>query len=165
MKDRLRSQKGRRRLLGAGEGFPHPTKRLVQRSRSKILYPTNFLLHTDSQPHPRLSTQKIGKSSRRVAVIFKGMFVLKLKATCRRSTIRKKREKLGQKHNFRTRLISRLELKKADYSTCANKEKLMTDIDADKLALMSDCPFLMCVFTFLPMKCYLYDNQDSFRPV
>ena len=73
------------------------------------------------------------------------MFVLKLKAKCTRSTVRKKREKLGQKHNFKTRLISRLELKKADYSACANKEKLMIDIDTDKLALISDCPFLMCV--------------------
>ena len=27
-----------------------------------------------------------------------------------------------------------------------NKEKLMTDIDTDKLALISDSPFLMCVF-------------------
>ena len=66
--------------------------------------------------------------------------------------------KLGQKRNFRTRLILRLELKKADYSACANKEKLMTDIDTDKLALISDCPFLMCVFTFLSMKCYFYDS-------
>ena len=56
MKDKLRSQKGRRRLLGAGEGFPQPTKRPVQRSRSQIPYPTNFLLHTDSQLHPRLSS-------------------------------------------------------------------------------------------------------------
>ena len=86
------------------------------------------------------------------------MFVLKLKAKCTRSTVRKKREKLGQKHNFKTSLISRLELKKADYSVCADKEKLMTDIDTDKLALISDFPFLMCVFMFLPMKCYLYDS-------
>ena len=84
---------------------------------------------------------------------------MKLKAKCTRSTVRKKREKLGQKHNLRTRLISRLELKKADYSACADKEKLMIDMDTDiKLALISDCPFLMCVFTFLPMKCYLYDS-------
>ena len=66
--------------------------------------------------------------------------------------------KIGTKYNFRTRLILRLELKKADYSACANKEKLMTDIDTDKMALISDCPFLMCVFTFLSMKCYLYDS-------
>ena len=32
------------------------------------------------------------------------------------------------------------------YSACVNKEKLMTDIDTDKLALISDCPFLMSVF-------------------
>ena len=157
MKDKLRSQKGRRRLLGAGEGFPL-TKRPVQRSRSQILYPTNFLLHTDSQLHPRLSSQKEGKSFKRVGGVFERMFVLKLKAKCTRSTVRKKREILGQKHNFRTRLISRLELKKADYSACANKEKLMTDIDTDKLALISDCPFLMCVITFLSMKCYFYDS-------
>ena len=66
--------------------------------------------------------------------------------------------KFGTKRNFRTRLILRLELKKADYSACANKEKLMTDIDTDKLALISDCPFLMCVLTFLSMKCYFYDS-------
>ena len=83
---------------------------------------------------------------------------MKLKAKCTRSTVRKKREKLGQKHNFRIRLILRLELKKADYSACVNKEKLMTDIDTDKLGLISDCPFLMCVLTFLSMKCYLYDS-------
>ena len=58
-------------------------------------------------------------------------------------------------------LISRLELKKADYFACADKEKLMTDIDTDKLALISDCPFLKCVFRFLPMKCYLYDSQEQ----
>ena len=86
------------------------------------------------------------------------MFVLKLKAKCTLSTVRKKRENLGQKHNFKTRLISRLELKKADYSACANEEKLMIDIDTDKMALISDCPFLMCVFMFLPMKRYLYDS-------
>ena len=157
MKDKLRSQKGRRRLLGAGEGFPL-TKRPVQRSRSQILYPTNFLLHTDSQLHPRLSSQKKGKSFKRVGGVFERMFVLKLKDKCTRSTVRKKRENLGQKRNFRTRLILRLELKKADYSACANKEKLMTDIDTDKLALISDCPFLMCVLTFLSMKCYFYDS-------
>ena len=157
MKDKLRSQKGRRRLLGAGEGFPL-TKRPVQRSRSQILYPTNFLLHTDSQLHPRLSSQKKGKSFKRVGGVFERMFVLKLKAKCTRSTVRKKRENLGQKRNFRTRLILRLELKKAYYSACANKEKLMTDIDTDKLALISDCPFLMCVLTFLSMKCYFYDS-------
>ena len=83
---------------------------------------------------------------------------MKLKAKCTRSTVRKKREKLGQKHNFKTRLISRLELKKADYFPCANEEKLMTDIDTDKMALISDCPFLMCVLTFLSMKCYFYDS-------
>ena len=91
MKDKLRSQKGRRRLLGAGEGFPL-TKRPVQRSRSQILYPTNFLLHTDSQLHPRLSSQKEGKSFKRVGGVFERMFVLKLKAKCTRSTVRKKRE-------------------------------------------------------------------------
>ena len=156
MKDKLRSQKGRRRLLGAGKGFPQPTKRPVRRSRGQILYPTNFLLHTDSQLHPRLSSQKKGKSFKRVGGVFERMFVLKLKAKCIRSTVRKKRENLGQKRNFRTRLILRLELRKADYSACANKEKLMTDID--KLALISDCPFLMCVLTFLSMKCYFYDS-------
>ena len=46
--------------------------------------------------------------------------------------------KIGTKYNFRTRLILRLELKKADYSACANKEKLMIDIDTDKMALISD---------------------------
>ena len=158
MKDNLRSQKGRRRLLGVGKGFPQPTKRPVRRSRSQILYPTNFLLHTNSQLHPRLSSQKKGKSFKRVGGVFERMFVLKLKDKCTRSTVRKKRENLGQKRNFRTRLILRLELKKADYSACANKEKLMTDIDTDKLALISDCPFLMCVFTFLSMKCYFYDS-------
>ena len=52
---------------------------------------------------------------------------------------------------FKTRFISRLELKKALFClTCMNKEKLMTDIDTDnKLALVSDCPFLMCVFYVL----------------
>ena len=32
------------------------------------------------------------------------------------------------------------------YSACVNKEKLMTDIQKDKLALIFDRPFLMFVF-------------------
>ena len=35
--------------------------------------------------------------------------------------------------------------KRKHYSVCVNKEKLMTDIQKDKLALISDCPFLICV--------------------
>ena len=63
--------------------------------------------------------------------------------------------KIGTKTQLQYTIDFKAQLKKANYSACANKEKLMTDIDTDKLALISDCPFLMCVFTFLPMKCYL----------
>ena len=52
--------------------------------------------------------------SRRVAGVLEGVFVLKLKAKCGPSTVRKKRKNLGQKYKYcKTRFISRLELKKA----------------------------------------------------
>ena len=38
--------------------FPNLPNLSVQRSRSQILCPTNFLFHTDSQPHSRLSLEK-----------------------------------------------------------------------------------------------------------
>ena len=52
--------------------------------------------------------------SRRVAGVLEGVFVLKLRAKCGPNTVRKKRKNLGQKYKyFKTRFISRLELKKA----------------------------------------------------
>jgi len=52
--------------------------------------------------------------SRRVAGVLEGVFVLKLKAKCGPSTVRKKRKNLGPKYKyFKTLFISRLELKKA----------------------------------------------------
>ena len=52
--------------------------------------------------------------SRRVVGVLEGVFVLKLRAKCGPSTVRKKRKNLGQKYKyFKTRFISRLELKKA----------------------------------------------------
>ena len=52
--------------------------------------------------------------SRRVVGVSEGVFVLKLRAKCGPSTVRKKRKNLGQKYKYlKTRFISRLELKKA----------------------------------------------------
>ena len=46
--------------------------------------------------------------------VSEGVFVLKLRAKCGPSTVRKKRKNLGQKYKYlKTRFISRLELKKA----------------------------------------------------
>ena len=48
-----------------------------------------------------------------------------------------------------------------------NKEKLMTDTDTDKLALISDCPFLMCVF-YVPsneMTSHIKETQSNERTV
>ena len=42
-----------------------------------------------------------------------------------------------------------------------NKEKLLTDIDTDKFALIFDSPVLMCVFAFLSIKCYLSETRRN----
>ena len=61
--------------------------------------------------------------------------------------LRKKRENLGARSQvFQKTFHFKARTEKKRYSACVSREKLMTDIDTDKLAVASDCPFLMCVF-------------------
>ena len=74
---------------------------------------------------------------------------MKLKAKCKPSTVRKKRENLSAKTQVSEIFQITFHFKaRTEESTILVriKKKLMTDIQKDKLALISDRPFLMCVF-------------------
>ena len=83
---------------------------------------------------------------RRVAGVLKGMLVLKLKAKCGLSNDKEKRKLGGKITSISEHVSFQGSNWEERYFACVNKEKLITDIDTDKLALISDCPFLMCVF-------------------
>ena len=84
----------------------------------KGLYCTHLISSVSQRGGFGLRAEQTGISfisvSRRVVGVSEGVFVLKLRAKCGPSTVRKKRKNLGQKYKYlKTRFISRLELKKA----------------------------------------------------
>ena len=81
-----------------------------------------------------------------MAGVLKGVFVLKLKAKCGLSNDEEKRKLGGKIPRISEHVSVQGSNSEKRHSACANKEKLMTDIDTDKLALISDCPFPVCVF-------------------